>query len=130
MKTLILKTLSTFSYVLVKTTEKDIKKVDEHLSSDKVKEAFHETLIAYGDIDSVENYDARKFIPIEKIHKHKDYGTGTTFTEEYKCYCGTSKLEHNVILHEDALSSLKCACSALGTKYFFIIKQPNGENSN
>lgn len=137
MKQITLRTTEQYSFILIATNKEGIKHTEMLLERYKElglrdlegKEEFLNALYAYGNIDDVIEQQAKPFIPVYKIHKDNDKGKETI--KEYKCYCGESNPINNVILHECPLSSLRCACSALDTKYFYIIKEiTNGENSD
>lgn len=75
-----------------------------------------------GCIDEVTDYHVKDIIPLDHINtiKASDRGERDEKIAEYPCY-SSNKL--STIVHEDKLSSFKCACSKLQTKYFVVLKE-------
>lgn len=130
---LVLQTTKNFKYVLYEATKEEtellyeeIKKYmeDKQYRSEKVD--FLTFIDFFGETSDVNHYHVRDLIPVIKEHKFpSDNINGKpTIIPETMCYQAHGVAPHNnIILHEDKVSSFKCACQAIKTKFFIVLKE-------
>lgn len=115
---LVLKQNSLFQYLLFPSTQEEVTKAEElfHRKDNLTKEEkdLYPLLPDLNMCGKLSEVSSTSHV-IDLVHKI-DSG-------HYKCYCGEeADIKHNLILHEDPLSSFKCACQSLQADYFIVIK--------
>ncbi len=130
------------NYLLVKSNKEEINEIQElinNLKKSNEKYPFLDDIIIGGNINEITNNDIKDFMSLKVIHKtlhliesKNESHWHTIITNEYECYVGnSSNIYSNTIIHEDALSSFKCACQTKNIEYFYILKQEiNFNNQN
>lgn len=115
-----------FKYVLYSLNKEEAESLEVSLSIDELGEFvsmttndnkcdFISLICMGGHIKDVKEKDCY-FIPIFKVHGIK--------IKEYCCYSKEKdNIFNNVKIHEDALSSFKCACEKIQTTYFIVLKE-------
>lgn len=127
----ILKENKHWAFYLVATKEQQAIEMQKAFDEgDESKYPFIKQVIVIGESAKADKAIAREFIPIEKIHERSEVLDNnlkkrTFWTDiEYKCYCrGKVIPENNIMIHEEPLSSLRCAIYRIGSpKYVYIVK--------
>jgi hypothetical protein len=93
--------------------------VNDYTAEDKFD--FIKMVNMCGCINEVTEKDCRDIIPLSKVHIVKNSQTDIEKTFEYKCYTKSDKSK--LIIHEDRLSSFKCACEKIGSRYFVVLRE-------
>lgn len=130
-KNIILLENESINVILYPITKEECKNIIDILSKSNTEEFidFNHLIDYCGEVSKTINGDLKDIIPIHKTYKNKRYSENgrehIDYTFEYKCHTeNKNKVEsNNVIIHEDALSSFKCACEKLQTEYFVILKE-------
>jgi hypothetical protein len=81
----------------------------------------------FGEIEDVNHYHVKDIIPTDKVHIIRGDRPGKSeIVTENKCY-QNHKPRHpynNIVVHEDKISSFKCACELAKTVSFIVLKEP------
>ena len=123
-----------YTYFLVKSNQEEIIEIQDLINTYKKsneKYPFLDDVIIGGHIKEIFVYDIKEYMNLETIHKTLYFTEGKKRTyshqitiNEYQCYvCKNRNMFHNLIIHEDALSSFRCACASKNIEYFYILKQ-------
>lgn len=99
---------------------------------------FLNKIYCFGHKKDFGNNDFKKIISPKKIHEEKRHGyNGNIIIEEvcseHPCYQKhkNANMYNNIIIHEDALSSFRCACEIIQSDYFIVLKEfLNGNNNS
>lgn len=91
--------------------------IDQEVSCDFLK-----LIVLGGNINETKESDIKDFIPLMIVHKVKPTERFEKLERiaEYPCY---SSNRLSTIVHEDKLSSFKCACKKLQTEYFVVLRE-------
>ena len=137
-RNIILKESTEHRYVLYAITEKELKSIQEPLILDEdqefileeVKQSEHDFLhMLYmgGDIRKTRLGSCKDIIETRKIHLLNGGETkeSSELIVEYQCFQPNNNKHptNNVVCHEDKLSSLKCACERVNSKFYLILKE-------
>lgn len=124
-------------YVLYQLKKKEVKELELELEYFNIGVGFVDEgenytcdflklVILCGNINEIKELHVRDLIPLMIVHRTKPTEKFEKLERiaEYPCY-SSSKL--STIVHEDKLSSFKCACKKLQTDYFVVLKEINYE---
>lgn len=138
--TVILSVKEEYIYILHKSTKEELEEFESLLNQkiefkDSIKDEnlnnFLDKICVYGNINETkENPIWKQIIPIWKEHKHREKiinheGHKTEIEIEYKCFSRPKDSKPNINsinLHEDPLSSFKCACATKNIQYYYVLK--------
>lgn len=139
---LVLLERTTFRYLLYSSTKEETERVEAFLTG-KTEEAMSYIndlkllgleVDMVGHVDEVAPTHVSNIIP--KIHtyirKKLDHYDKMEVTHEFCCYQehAVPNKYNNIVKHEERLSSFKCACDKLQTKYFIVLKETLKEADN
>lgn len=131
---IILKQTDEFQYVLTKITREECEEIQALMrlnaeESDKYPNIHRIEGCAH--ISKVTESQLSPYIPIHNIWKERNenYPSIIHYTNEFQCYANANRnpklFSSNVIIHEDRIGALKCACNCIGAEYFYIEKKTN-----
>lgn len=118
------------AFYLVASNKEEIQEITKAVNNKDINYPFIDQIEIFGKSIEATKGLANIYIPIEhQVHKKEALENGSRnykywVEKEYKCYCREKKIiENNLLLHEDSLSSLKCAIYRIGSpEYCYIIK--------
>lgn len=123
-----------YKYILYALDKKELKLIEDdfedYSSGVELECDFIKDVIMGGNIDETQDFHCKELIPLNKVHtiRPTERFEKKERIPEYKCY-HTNELHiersrcNNVIVHEDKLSSFKCACERIQSKYFVVVKE-------
>ena len=120
-----------YKYVLYKAikqeTEDLYEEIRKRLSDQNYKSEIYDFLDMvdfFGEVDDVRHYHIKDIIPTVKTHVSK-----TETIHETMCYQNHKEINkyNNIIIHEDKLSSFKCACELTKLEFFILLKEPKND---
>lgn len=128
---IILKQTDEFQYILTKITREECEEIQALMrlnvdESDKYPNIHR--IEGCSHISKVTESQLSPYIPIYNIWKERNenYPSIIHYTNEFQCYANTKRnpklFSSNVIIHEDRIGALKCACNCIGAEYFYIEK--------
>lgn len=79
----------------------------------------------FGNVDTVTNSILDGIISAIGWRVKHSETSNSKDVREFRCYCFNHKNTHNIIIHEDKVSSFRCAVYTIGNpKYVIILKKP------
>lgn len=128
---IILKQTDEFRYILTKITKEECEEIQALMrlnadESDKYPNI--QRIEGCAHISKVTESQLSPYIPIYNIWKERNenYPSIIHYTNEFQCYANANRnpklFSSNVIIHEDRIGALKCACNCIGAEYFYIEK--------
>lgn len=131
----LLKENKQYAFYLVATNKEQAQEMQKAFNNgDDKKYPFIKQVEVIGKSKDATKGIASAYIPIEFIYEKSEvldnnFKKKTYWTEvEYKCYCRGKKIpENNLLIHEEPLSSLRCAIYRIGNpEYCYIVKEFKG----
>lgn len=129
-KSIILKSTEEFNYVLVAITKEECEEIQALMrlkATESDKYPFINDVEGCAHVSDVTENVLKPYISEYNKYKHKkDLTHNHIEITEFTCYANLKRPTNSAsltnIIHEDRVSSFKCACSCLGAKYFYIQK--------
>ena len=126
-KQIILSQNNEFIYVLNQSTKEVVDELTEMLSKkrpiDEQKYPFIKEIDSCGHISEVFNQHVKDYIPVWKVKQGQvDEGSKAKIKMVNEYFCYANKEKNYIIIHEDALSSFRCACNCIHAEYFYVIR--------
>lgn len=130
---MILKTDNEYQYSLHKISKSDCEEIEALIklrADESDKYPFINNIEGCGHINEPTDKILAPYIDIFNVWKE-----GKNEIIEFKCYANPKrdprKYDGKSIIHEDRVSSFKCACACLNLQYFYILKTKiNGTNNS
>lgn len=126
---IILSETKNHKFVIYPSNQEEVELLTDYKISDsKDKCDYLDLLDMCGHVNEVQHTHVKDIIFEHKKHKEESFDwhgrKNTEIKIEYTCYQPSKKApNNNVICHEDKVSSFKCACELLQTKYFIVLKE-------
>jgi hypothetical protein len=129
-KNILLNKTKISAFYLVASDKEEIEEFAKAFYDKETKPPFIKQVEVFGESKDATSSIAKAYISVESInHKKEALENGSRnykywVEKEYPCFCrGKKIIENNLIIHEDPLSSLKCALYRIGSpEYCYIIK--------
>lgn len=131
----LLKENKQYAFYLVSSTKEQIQEMKKAFNNgDDKKYPFIKQVELMGRSKDAKREHAIAYIPIEAVYEKSEVLENnlkkrTYWTEiEYTCYCRGKKIpENNLIIHEEPLSSLRCAIYRIGNpEYVYVVREFKG----
>lgn len=131
-RSILLKQELGFDYLLYQATQNEALEI-EALCRLEAKEneyyPFIEKVQLCAHISEISEGDIKSYVPLYYEWVERSLTSNrTTEYKEYICYANKNrnplKFSCNVRIHEDRVSSFKCALQCLNAEYFYILKEP------
>lgn len=118
-----------YTMIMYSSTKEKIEEIAQAITKqDTSKYPFIHNVFCMGEIAKTPELIAKELVPIFKNHEITEESSFGNLRKkkvtEYRCY-GRKEyvVNNNLIVHEDAVSALKCAASLIGSpKYVYVLK--------